>query len=318
MNSASNSSQLPGVMNESPAQAQTLPSSAVWWSRQMYWCVRRELWESKSIYIAPLAAGAIALMGCLIGAMLLPKHMRAATSLAQQLDMFETPLNMAALLIMGATFLVALFYSLDALYGERRDRSILFWKSLPVSDLTTVLAKASVPMLVLPALTFAVTIVTLGVTLIADRAALVGSGVNAEAALSHFSLWHVAWMLLYHLIALHGLWYAPFYAWLMLVSAWARRLPILWATLPPIAIGIFEKIAFNTSYFAELLGFASGGNSRGHATGVSAVTSAMSLDAMTDPMPGEFLGSPRLWAGLAVTAVFLVLAARLRRQRGPI
>ena len=53
-----------------------------------------------------------------------------------------------------------MFYCLDALYGERRDRSILFWKSLPVSDLTTVLSKASIPIVVLPLLTFAVTVAT--------------------------------------------------------------------------------------------------------------------------------------------------------------
>ena len=53
---------------------------------------------------------------------------------------------------------VSVFYCLDALHGERRDRSILFWKSLPVSDLTTVLAKASIPLVILPLLTFAITV----------------------------------------------------------------------------------------------------------------------------------------------------------------
>ena len=52
---------------------------------------------------------------------------------------------------MFTTFIVGVFYCLDALHGERRDRSILFWKSLPVSDLTTVLSKASIPLVVLPA-----------------------------------------------------------------------------------------------------------------------------------------------------------------------
>ena len=61
---------------------------------------------------------------------------------------------------MGTTFIVGIFYCLDALYGERRDRSILFWKSLPVSDLTTVLSKASIPLVVLPLLAFAITVVT--------------------------------------------------------------------------------------------------------------------------------------------------------------
>ena len=64
---------------------------------------------------------------------------------------------MAARLIMGTTLLVAIFYCLGALHSERRDRSILFWKSLPVSDLTAVLAKATIPIVILPLLAFAIT-----------------------------------------------------------------------------------------------------------------------------------------------------------------
>jgi ABC-2 type transport system permease protein len=284
----------------------------------MYWSVRRELWESKSIYFAPIAGAALTLVACSISAMRLPERMRAAAALdpMQQMGIIEGPFDMAGLLIMGMTFLVALFYSLDALYGERRDRSILFWKSLPVSDLTTVLAKASIPMFVLPALTFGVTIVTQAVVLTVSRAALAGSGVHAEAAWNHFSFWHMEGMLLYHLIGIHGFWYAPFYGWLILVSAWAKRLPILWATLPPIAVGLFEKIVFNTSYFAGLVGahFDSGPARSSSSIGVS----AMSMDALTSPSPGGFLTSPGLWLGLIITALFLAMAVRLRRQRGPI
>ena len=284
----------------------------------MYWSVRRELWESKSIYIAPIAAAALSAIACSVSALRLPERLRAAAPLdpGQQVGIIEGPFDLAGLLIMGVTFLVALFYSLDALHGERRDRSILFWKSLPVSDLTTVLAKASIPMLLLPVLTFGVTCVTQAVVLMVSRAALAGSGVHAEAAWDHFSFWHMEGMLLYHLIGIHGLWYAPFYGWLILVSAWAKRLPILWATLPPIALGLFEKIAFNTSYFAALIGahFDSSPARSNSAIGAS----AMSMDALTSPSPSEFLTSLGLWVGLMLTALFLAMAVRLRRQRGPI
>ncbi len=310
MNSASN------VMNETPAQATAIAPSAVSWSRQMYWCVRRELWESKSIYIAPIAGAALTLVACSISALRLPERMRSAATLdpIQQMGIVEGPFDLAGLLIMGVTFLVALFYSLDALHGERRDRSILFWKSLPVSDLTTVLAKASIPMFVLPVLTFGVTFVTQAIVLIVSRAVLAGSGVKAEAAWSHFSFWHMEGMLLYHLVAIHGLLYSPFYGWLILVSGWARRLPILWATLPPIAVGIFEKIAFNTSYFARwLMNALGGGTERAAPSG-----SSMSMDSLTSPWPSEFLTNPQLWFNLLAAAIFLGLAIRLRRQRGPI
>src|SRR5437773_10588476 len=107
-------------------------------TRRMYWSVRRELWENRSIYIAPLAVAAVILFGFLISTIHLPDKMRAALALdpAKQHELIEQPYSFAALLIMGTTFIVAVFYCLDALHGERRDRSILFWKSLPVSDLT--------------------------------------------------------------------------------------------------------------------------------------------------------------------------------------
>jgi hypothetical protein len=303
------------VVPESRAESQAPATLAIPARRQLYWLVRRELWESRSIYVAPLAAAALTLFGFLVSVRHLSERTREALDPMRQLEIIERPLNFSALLVMGATLLVAIFYCLDALHGERRDRSILFWKSLPVSDLMTVLAKASIPVVVLPALTFAATIVTQAIMLLISRAVLAGSGVNAEAAWSHFSFSHMAGMLLYHLVVLHGLLFAPWYGWLLLVSAWARRLPILWATLPPIAIGVFEKIAFNTSYFAELLGFRSDGGARqSSATGMG----AMSMDSLTRPLPGELLGSPRFWGGLVITAIFLAMAARLRRQRGPI
>src|SRR5712664_491362 len=120
-------------------------------SRHMYWSVRRELWEHRSIYIAPLAAAAVFLLAFLTVLTLSPAHWHEG---------LDTPYEFAAALIMGTGFIVGIFYSLDALYGERRDRSILFWKSLPVSDLTTVLSKFAIPLIMLPLLSFAIAVVT--------------------------------------------------------------------------------------------------------------------------------------------------------------
>ena len=114
--------------------------------------MRRELCEYRSIYLAPLAIAGVFLLGFLFVLVSLPHTMRNAMALdpSHQRDALAHPYDLAAALIMGAAFIVSIIYSLDALYGERRDRSILFWKSLPVSDLTTVLAKVSVPLFVLP------------------------------------------------------------------------------------------------------------------------------------------------------------------------
>jgi ABC-2 type transport system permease protein len=304
----------PNTMPESSLHSQGISPAAISATRPMYWSVRRELWESRSIYIAPVAVAAVFLFGFLISMIHLPHRMRAALALdpAKQYELMEQPYNFAALLIMGTTFIVAVFYCLDALHGERRDRSILFWKSLPVSDLTAVLSKASIPLAVLPLLTFAITVFTQWIMLLLSTVVLLGSGLSVA------TLWHhllQMWlMLLYHLLAIHALWYAPIFAWLLLVSSWARRATFLWAALPLVAIGVVEKIAFNTSHFAAMLGNRLSGGGAG--AGLAAAN--MSMDPLTQITPGQFLISPGLWIGLAVAAGFLAAAVRLRRYQGPI
>jgi ABC-2 type transport system permease protein len=122
-------------------------------------------------------------------------------------------------------------------------------------------------------------------------------------------------MLLYHLVTVHILWHAPIYGWLILVSGWARRAAFLWAVLPPAAICVVEKLAFNSSHFAAwlLYRFAGGPES-------STMPGASEIDPMmlTHLSPGRFLTTPGLWMGLAVAAAFFVAAAQQRRYRGPI
>jgi len=280
-------------------------------TRPMYWSIRRELWENRSIYIAPLAVAAVTLFGFLIATI---GRAMSVTNLTQRRAVLEEPYTFASLLIMGTTFVVAVFYCLDALHGERRDRSILFWKSLPVSDLTTVLSKASIPLLILPLLTFAITVVMQLIMLLLSGLVLLGSGLSVATLWTHFSFFQMSLMLLYHLVAIHGLWYAPIYGWLLLVSGWARRAAFLWAALPLLAIGIVEKIAFNTSYFGAMLGYRLSGGPEGAAF----TAGGMSMDPLTQIHPGQFLISPGLWIGLAIAAAFLAAAVRLRRSQGPI
>ena len=83
--------------------------------------------------------------------------------------MRPTPLNFALFSVMLTYVILTVVYCLGALHNERSDRSILFWKSLPVSDVTTVIAKASIPILILPLITFVVLVVTQGIMLIAAR-----------------------------------------------------------------------------------------------------------------------------------------------------
>jgi ABC-2 type transport system permease protein len=283
-------------------------------TRPFYWSMQRELWEFRSIYLAPLAVAAAFLFGFVISIIHLPAKMRALDPMKQH-ELIMQPYNSVALAIMAATFLVSIFYCLEALHGERRDRSILFWKSLPVSDLTAVLSKASIPLVILPLLTFMITVVTHFFMVLLGSAVLLGSGQSATAPWSHMSLFQLWLMLLYHLVAIHALWFAPFYGWMLLVSAWARRAPFLWATVPLLAIGVVEKIAFNGSYLSAALIYRLGSGPEGvpFATGNMAMSHSMSVLP-----PWKFLLSPGLWLGLAITAGFLFAAARIRRNRGPI
>ena len=281
--------------------------------RRMYWLMRRELWEHRWLYLVPLAITVLILVGSLISAAGLPETMRAAAALLaeQQLKTIQEPYLMAALLLMGATFVVGLFYCLEALHGERRDRSILFWKSFPVSDIETVLAKASIPVVFLPLLSFVLTLAVHVVMLLVSIAVLAGSRLGGAVLWTHLPLFQLWMALLYHLLILHGLWYSPIYGWLLLVSAWSRRPPYLWAFLPLLAIGIFEKFAFNTHYLLRLLQYRFIGGPEG-----GEITRA-TMHPLAQISPGKFLGSPDLWIGVALATAFLIAAARLRRFRVP-
>ncbi len=290
-------------------------------TRPMYWSVRRELWENRSIYIAPLAAGIVYMLGFLISLIWLPRSMRElqGLDLAHQRIELAMLYSHAGMLLMVTALLVGVFYSLDALHGERRDRSILFWKSLPVSDLTTVLSKACIPLVVLPLLVFAITVTLQLIMRLLSLAVLVVSGAGAATLWTRLPLFQMELVLLYGVTVL-ALWHAPIYCWLLLLSGWARRAVFLWAVLPPLAIGVFEKIAFHTSYFGSLLkerlfGFAAGAFDLRDKAGVPVDAHFIPL---TQLAPGRFLSSPGLWIGLAFAAACIAAAVRLRRYRDPI
>ena len=300
---------------ESPLESQALAPAAIPMSRQMYWSVQRELWENRWIYIAPLAAAGVFLFGFLINMIIVRRHMHAMWPFnsPQQPHLQDTPYEIAATLIMGVAFLLGIFYALDALYGERRDRSILFWKSLPVSDLTTVLSKLIIPIAILPLLSFVITIATQWIMLVLSGLVLLGTGVSMATLWRHSSFMHFSWMLLYHMVTVHGLWYAPIYGWLLLVSAWAPRAPFLWAFFPPFVIWGMEKLAFNTSYFLAMLE----NRLTGPRPSIAPASDTM-MDAMAAMTFGHFFSRPGLWIGLAIATIFLAGAIRLRRYRGPI
>jgi ABC-2 type transport system permease protein len=303
-------------VNESQPAAHT-PVRA---TRPFYWSVRRELWDNPSIYIAPLVAAGVVLLGCLLTAYRLPQMRRAALLLdsTRQRAAIETPYDLAALMIMFTAFIVAVFYSLDALHGERRDRSILFWKSMPVSDRITVLSKAVVPLVIVPLLTFIVVQVTQLIMLLISSAALAPSGL-AGTTWALLPICRLSVILFYGLIT-SALWAAPLYGWLLLVGGYARRATFLWAVLPWLALCAIEKIVMGTAYLARMVGQRVTGNFEEAFVVVQYPKGAHvpMVDRLTQLDPLKFLSSPGLWIGLIVAAGFIVAAIQQRRYRGPL
>ena len=277
------------------------------------WSVRRELWEHRSTYLAPLTIALLALTGFAFHLGNWAEAMRTVGALppAKQVAVTVMPFGLMTSVILVTGWIVGVFYALDALYAERRDRSMLFWKSLPVSDLTTVLAKAAVPIVVIPAMATAIALTAQLVLLAGGAIMLAARGI--EAPLGSFT-WVQTWIAMVYGVAVHSLWFAPAFAWLLLVSAWARRSPFLWAFLPIFALWVVERITFGTSHVGSLI--------RDRVTG--AMTVAFRSDAMREPItqlaqldPLRFLSSPGLWIGLVFAAVFLAAAVYVRRARDP-
>ncbi len=300
-------------MTDFPVESERLAPEVASETRPLYWSVRRELWENRSIYLAPVAVAAFVQFGFMISTIGMPARRRAVLMLdpAHQRAAIGMPYDVAATMLILTAMIVGAFYCLDALYGERRDRSILFWKSLPVSDLTTVLSKATIPLVVLPVLIFAVVVVTQFFMLLWSSVVLLPSGL-AATTWSRFNLFKESWILLYGLIGV-TLWHAPIYGWLLLLSAWARRATFLWAVLPFFAISVVEKIAFNSLHFVSLLKY----RFMGYLPFAFAVKPDGKFN-FTQITPGKFLSMPGLWMGLVVAAAFIGAAARLRRNREPI
>lgn len=228
----------------------------------------------------------------------------------------------AAALVFFVMGTIAFFYALDSLYSDRRDRSVLFWKSLPLSDAESVLAKFFTATVVIP-------LVAAVAAILAQLIAGVGGSIKVAMIGGDPSvLWQpvvlgtaLGWSGLLAVVAMF--WYAPLVAYLLVVSAWSPRSPFLWAALPPVALVMLEKITFGTRYVQEFLShrfFApmkAMVNDTSGAPGVVVSESHGTAASATD-LAGrllDFAASPPMFIGLVGAALLLAAAIWGRRYR---
>ncbi len=275
---------------------------------------RRELWEHRSLWIAPLALEALLALALLFGRINLdwpfPVDARAIEyrvaifSLAQWA--LAQPVYLVSVLVVG-------FYLLDCLYAERKDRSILFWKSLPLSDGLTVGSKLLVATVVVP----------LGTFLLASAgdlvfAAILAARVPGSTAWSSYEWLRTEWALFLECV-LGVLWYAPFAGAFLLFSAWIPRNPIVWATLAGVVPPIVERVALGTHYIWSFEAYRTNGIWHRLVRGPDVFASMKhvpSVGVVLDNLDlrGAF-ADVDLWLGVLAALALSYAAARIRRYR---
>lgn len=234
---------------------------------------RKEMWEFKKTLVwVPIIIASLMIIAPLLQLLLLEQYQsnNIMEVLSQIANAEETPIF--AKMAQGAisamfmpfimvSLLIQLYYFNSCLFDERRDLSVLFWRSLPVSDAQSIAIKLATGALVIPAIFMlaatAVLVVAIVVLLIAC---------TILATSFDISLWHL-WgqaEILSTLTAFwlnllpYSLWLFPVFAWIMLTSVFASKAPILWAILPIAIVLLVEAFVvayfrLNSSFFANIL-----------------------------------------------------------------
>jgi ABC-2 type transport system permease protein len=283
---------------------------------------RRELWEHRGLWAAPLVVAGLMIALCVVAVFHSHPDLRAADlnwfTARQRAEAFTYASWSLSSPLFLVAYIVVFFYLCDCLYAERKDRSILFWKSLPVSDELTVAAKFLIAAVVVPLGVWALAVVT-GLVFIGFWNAFVSLGGAPQLRVWDAAAWVSAEGRLLLLVVVATLWYAPIYAYLMLVSAWARRSVLMWVSLPPAVAPLLEWLTLRTHYLSSFLSYRCFGIWRiagvGHselALGHHAHVGGPALE--TGPLLGAF-SNIDLWLGVLAAIALLYGAARIRRYR---
>jgi len=323
-------------------------SSAAMMPRRLLMLLRRELWEHRgSLLWAPLIVGGLSVLLLLSGGLLVEININDelelwdainSTSLSMLLDPatydartlqnvtagMNQSLFVATVPVFVTLAFTVLFYCLGALYDDRRDRSVLFWASLPVSETETVLSKVLTATLVAPAIAMLTAIVVIAACLLAQAMLIMQIGGEPLPLLRLTS--NPFRLVLAQLIALpvYALWALPVVGWLLMCSAFARNKPFLWAVMMPVLIGLFAIV---TDQFG-VIDFDLSGAWRhlvlrpfGHLfpiilTWLDLPAGLRWESALIDPgYLWRSLAQTRVWIGVGAGALMIAAAIALRRWR---
>ena len=299
--------------------------------------LRREFWEHKGGFLwAPLVVGGIAsiflLIAALTGGLMWNRHADGAHFDGSVSDIggIGDGLLMGGIGIASVVLaFVLFFYLLGSLYDDRRDRSILFWKSMPVSDQQMVLSKVAWAILLAPLITMAAGIV-LGLVfwiIVALGTVVAHSGGASAIFLKSHPFRFIAGLLLD--LPVQMLWSLPAIGWLMLCSAWSRRVPFLWATAAPILTcamisftGIlpgmdiaYDKLWYVVAYrsLLSIVPYSWLPTIPDHAGDIGSPAALSSLIHVGDSW--QVFTHADIWIGALAGAAMIYAAIRLRRWR---
>ena len=279
-----------------------------------YWALGRREWQEHrgTLLWLPVFVTALLAVTATLTALLSPAWMTEQVDSGASMNgpQLRHLLLMTARPLLTLWFLTTVFYLLGTLFDERRDRTILFWKSLPVSDSEAVLAKLSVALLVTPAVAFVcITLLQLSAT------ALIAAFCPCEVLLRS-SIWTEAQLvstLLHWVVALltQTVWWLPLWGWLLLVSVAAPRLPVIWALLVPLLTALLERLAFGSSWLYRAL------ERRLDTPALPDYGRSAAGDSVQTIALGDTLSlwlSVELWLGALLGVGLLLLTVRLRRR----
>lgn len=319
--------------------------------KTMKWLVQREFWEHKgAIFWAPIVvASAIVLfiggtimyaisMGKFGGQITINGHevnmTRAFNSLSpQDQEMFINTMSTGYMAAAAPLYImlsvVVFFYCLSAMFDERRDRSILFWKSMPVSDQETVLSKVATALIVAPLITIGVASFASVLILLITCAVLGFNGINLFGAVLTSPQVYLGPLQVVGMLPVYALWALPTVGWLLMVSAWAKSKVFLWAVGTPVIAIIIIKWAekllgtgMNADWFIQnvvargLLGLLPGAWFGFEQVKPEMLSAGRTLDfGNVFAQSWMTLAGPSVWIGAIAGGLMIFAAMRLRRWK---